>query len=478
MSTVSSLWQPYFSELPQALFRLADIVKVKKLDGGGNCGFREAIVDILLVENGFQYYLLDTDRGHMSRVYDVVILSLWERGETRSVMIHRTQRTPGPALHHHNSLTQPRASLFLVSLSTEFPIEASQNKSYVTEEDEGRGQPWPILIGLSSPEERQIRETTVPVQALLTAMFAQRPIIHQQKVGMKTVKTGPLAQGVPQRLVPLRSKGHRAFPRSLEELLTLPFTHNQRPPNNACNDGRLTSPIGAMLFAIIRGSGFINIQGSLVNNLKAQQRHIDVAEKIHGCVGIQALDQFVYLSIGLICHILINVNSEAITKIGLLQDVQEIVLRLKAAVHEHSSAFSGILARHLLVQNDLDSLNGHLSGLPDDLLSLSLHRVQLQQLFGQQFFQTPQDWDYHSEAGAQPDLQMVLEHELGQREGAQLVKLWDLLYQCCCTFGEGVEPQFQSLAMLEDGVDGHDFHRGFEGPAGLAATAAVTGHMG
>lgn len=29
-----------------------------KLDGGGNCGFREAIVDILLVESGFQYYFL------------------------------------------------------------------------------------------------------------------------------------------------------------------------------------------------------------------------------------------------------------------------------------------------------------------------------------------------------------------------------------------------------------------------------------
>lgn len=33
-------------------------VKMVKLDGGGNCGFREAIVDILLVESGFQYYFL------------------------------------------------------------------------------------------------------------------------------------------------------------------------------------------------------------------------------------------------------------------------------------------------------------------------------------------------------------------------------------------------------------------------------------
>lgn len=39
-------------------FSHEDIVKLKKLDGGGNCGFREAIVDILLVESGFQYYFL------------------------------------------------------------------------------------------------------------------------------------------------------------------------------------------------------------------------------------------------------------------------------------------------------------------------------------------------------------------------------------------------------------------------------------
>lgn len=32
--------------------------EIVKLDGGGNCGFREAIVDILLVQSGFQYYFL------------------------------------------------------------------------------------------------------------------------------------------------------------------------------------------------------------------------------------------------------------------------------------------------------------------------------------------------------------------------------------------------------------------------------------
>lgn len=35
-----------------------EMVKLKKLDRGGNCGFREAIVDILLVQSGFQYYFL------------------------------------------------------------------------------------------------------------------------------------------------------------------------------------------------------------------------------------------------------------------------------------------------------------------------------------------------------------------------------------------------------------------------------------
>lgn len=39
-------------------FSREEIVKWKKLDGGGNCGFREAIVDILLVQSGFQYYFL------------------------------------------------------------------------------------------------------------------------------------------------------------------------------------------------------------------------------------------------------------------------------------------------------------------------------------------------------------------------------------------------------------------------------------
>lgn len=39
------------------LFSHEDIVKkLKKVDGGGNRGFREAIVDILLVQSGFQYY--------------------------------------------------------------------------------------------------------------------------------------------------------------------------------------------------------------------------------------------------------------------------------------------------------------------------------------------------------------------------------------------------------------------------------------
>lgn len=40
------------------LFSHEEIVKLKELDGEGNCGFREAIVDILLVQSGFQYYFL------------------------------------------------------------------------------------------------------------------------------------------------------------------------------------------------------------------------------------------------------------------------------------------------------------------------------------------------------------------------------------------------------------------------------------
>ena len=39
----------------------------------------------------------DTDRGHMSRVYDVVIPGLWERGETHSGMIHMTQMASDPS---------------------------------------------------------------------------------------------------------------------------------------------------------------------------------------------------------------------------------------------------------------------------------------------------------------------------------------------------------------------------------------------
>lgn len=39
-------------------FSREEIVKLKKLDGGGNCGFSKAIVDILLVQSRFQYYFL------------------------------------------------------------------------------------------------------------------------------------------------------------------------------------------------------------------------------------------------------------------------------------------------------------------------------------------------------------------------------------------------------------------------------------
>lgn len=35
-----------------------EIVKLKKMNGEGKCGFRKAIVDILLVQSGFQYYFL------------------------------------------------------------------------------------------------------------------------------------------------------------------------------------------------------------------------------------------------------------------------------------------------------------------------------------------------------------------------------------------------------------------------------------
>lgn len=52
----------------------------------------------------------------------------------------------------------------------------------------------------------------------------------------------------------------------------------------------------------------------------------------------------------------------------------------------NKSSSEGFLLQ--LVQNGLDPLYGLLSGLPDGLQSLSLHRVQHQQLFGQQFLQT------------------------------------------------------------------------------------------
>lgn len=38
-------------------------------------------------------------------------------------------------------------------------------------------------------------------QPLLAAMFPQCSVVHQQEVGMVTVKAGPLAQRVPQLLV-------------------------------------------------------------------------------------------------------------------------------------------------------------------------------------------------------------------------------------------------------------------------------------
>ena len=41
----------------------------------------------------------------------------------------------------------------------------------------------------------------LPPEALLAAMFSQRSVIHQQKVGVETIKTGSLAQRVPQWLV-------------------------------------------------------------------------------------------------------------------------------------------------------------------------------------------------------------------------------------------------------------------------------------
>lgn len=43
--------------------------------------------------------------------------------------------------------------------------------------------------------------------------------------------------------------------------------------------------------------------------------------------------------------------------------------------------------------------------------------------------------------------------------------------------GKVVEHLFQSLAMLEDAEDGQDFRSGFVEAAGLAAIAAVRGHM-
>lgn len=38
-------------------------------------------------------------------------------------------------------------------------------------------------------------------QTLLAAVFPQCSVIHQQKVGMVTIKAGPLAQRIPQLLV-------------------------------------------------------------------------------------------------------------------------------------------------------------------------------------------------------------------------------------------------------------------------------------
>lgn len=41
----------------------------------------------------------------------------------------------------------------------------------------------------------------VPSQTLLAAIFSQSSIIHQKEVGMETVETCPLTQGVSHRLV-------------------------------------------------------------------------------------------------------------------------------------------------------------------------------------------------------------------------------------------------------------------------------------
>lgn len=48
----------------------------------------------------------------------------------------------------------------------------------------------------------------LPPKALLAAIFSKCSIIHQQKMGMKTVETDSLAQGISQRLVGLEHLNH------------------------------------------------------------------------------------------------------------------------------------------------------------------------------------------------------------------------------------------------------------------------------
>ena len=80
---------------------------------------------------------------------------------------------------------------------------------------------------------------------------------------------------------------------------------------------------------------------------------VDVADEIHDCAWIQAVDQLVYLPVSFLRHIVIDgvstfcglseVNTEPICMVGLLQGVQELRLWLEAAVDKHSRPFAGVM---------------------------------------------------------------------------------------------------------------------------------------
>ncbi|TNN86449.1 hypothetical protein EYF80_003219 [Liparis tanakae] len=180
------------------------------------------------------------------------------------------------------------------------------------------------------------------------------------------------------------------------------------------------------------GSGLIDIQAPLTSSAESPVDELCCGLEVDAHVeatGVMRLDAHVGD-----LRALVDVRLDSAFTVSCIEDVDVL-----------AAGYSK------LVQNGLDPRYSLLSGLSDILLSPSLHRVQQQQLFGQQFLQTPSKI-----------IQIITKNTM-QRSGCRLLP-W---------VGTGEEHHFQSLAMLEDVVGGQDFRSGFVEAADLPAIAAV-----